>query len=149
MREAAAGRRLSRDTKRREKAAKTAKTKPFESNRDPIKLADGLDMVVQQFSWSEKIAEADLQNRWADVVGPETAAHSMPEDLVDSTLIVRCTSTAWATQLRLLGTEILKRINEAYPELKIDTLKTLGPDAPSWKKGPLSVPGRGPRDTYG
>ncbi|MDP4886606.1 MAG: DUF721 domain-containing protein, partial [Aquiluna sp.] len=25
----------------------------------------------------------------------------------------------------------------------------IGPSAPSWKKGPRSVPGRGPRDTYG
>ena len=25
----------------------------------------------------------------------------------------------------------------------------VGPEAPSWKKGRRSVPGRGPRDTYG
>jgi len=25
----------------------------------------------------------------------------------------------------------------------------VGPEAPNWKKGRRSVPGRGPRDTYG
>jgi predicted nucleic acid-binding Zn ribbon protein len=45
--------------------------------------------------------------------------------------------------------QILEKINAAYPEVEIKALKMLGPDAPSWKKGPRSVPGRGPRDTYG
>jgi predicted nucleic acid-binding Zn ribbon protein len=44
---------------------------------------------------------------------------------------------------------ILERINDAYPDLGVTALKMLGPAAPSWKKGPRSVPGRGPRDTYG
>ena len=45
--------------------------------------------------------------------------------------------------------QILAKINEGYGDLGITGLKFLGPDAPSWKKGPRSVPGRGPRDTYG
>ena len=31
----------------------------------------------------------------------------------------------------------------------ITELKIFGPKAPSWRKGPLHVKGRGPRDTYG
>ncbi|WP_302968247.1 hypothetical protein [uncultured Varibaculum sp.] len=31
----------------------------------------------------------------------------------------------------------------------IKRLIILGPKAPSWKHGPRSVKGRGPRDTYG
>ena len=45
--------------------------------------------------------------------------------------------------------DLLAKVTEAHPELEIASLKLLGPDAPSWKKGPRSVPGRGPRDTYG
>ena len=69
--------------------------------------------------------------------------------LTNGTLTIRCKSTAWATQLRLMQAQILEKINAAYPEVEIKALKMLGPDAPSWKKGPRSVPGRGPRDTYG
>jgi predicted nucleic acid-binding Zn ribbon protein len=45
--------------------------------------------------------------------------------------------------------QILEKVKEAYPDVEVSALKMLGPDAPSWKKGPRSVPGRGPRDTYG
>ena len=31
----------------------------------------------------------------------------------------------------------------------VETIRFQGPDAPTWKRGPRSVPGRGPRDTYG
>jgi predicted nucleic acid-binding Zn ribbon protein len=45
--------------------------------------------------------------------------------------------------------QILDRVNSEFPTLKIEILKFIGPDAPTWKKGKFSVPGRGPRDTYG
>ncbi|MGB4918016.1 MAG: DUF721 domain-containing protein, partial [Propionicimonas sp.] len=31
----------------------------------------------------------------------------------------------------------------------VERVVVVGPSAPSWKKGKRSVPGRGPRDTYG
>ena len=34
-------------------------------------------------------------------------------------------------------------------EAGIESIRFLAPNAPSWKSGPRSVPGRGPRDTYG
>ncbi|BDZ54767.1 hypothetical protein GCM10025870_18400 [Agromyces marinus] len=64
-------------------------------------------------------------------------------------LQVRCESTAWATQLRLLRDELLRAILERHPSAGVDTIRFQGPDAPTWKRGPRSVPGRGPRDTYG
>lgn len=149
MREAAAGRRLSRDEKRRRAAEKAGGSKPFQPGRDPVKAGTSLDALVAAFSWSSNIAEGQLHNQWADVVGKDNAANSFPEELIDQTLTVRCKSTAWATQLRLMSPQIIERLNAEYPELKITSLKLLGPDAPSWKKGPRSVPGRGPRDTYG
>jgi len=148
MREAVAGKRISRDEKRRQKASKSA-SKPFQPGRDPVKASDSLDALVADFAWGENLAEGELLARWPEVVGAETAANSTPEDLVDGTLTIRCSSTAWATQLRLISDGILERVSTDFPQLKITALKMLGPDAPSWKKGPRSVPGRGPRDTYG
>lgn len=149
MLQAASGKRKTRDQKRVEERKKNAKSKPFEKGRDPISALSSLDKLVSDFSWNADLAEGDLHNKWMSVVGEDTAKNSAPEDLIDSTLTVRCVSTAWATQLRLISGEILERLNTDYPALKIQTLKILGPDAPSWKKGPRSVPGRGPRDTYG
>ncbi len=148
MREAVTGR-LSRDAKRIRENAKKAKSKPFDKGRDPITAGQTLDSVLKEFRWESQIAEADLFNRWAELVGEQNAANSQPEALVGGVLTIRCKSTAWATQLRLMHVELLSKVTEAHPELEVGSLKFLGPDAPSWKKGLRSVPGRGPRDTYG
>lgn len=148
MREAVTGR-LSRDAKRIKERRERGGSKPFDTGRDPIAASSTIDALIADFSWEGELSEADLFNSWSKVVGADTAAASMPESLREGTLTVRCKSTAWATQLRLMQGEILTRLNEAYPKLEITALKLLGPDAPSWKKGPRSVPGRGPRDTYG
>ena len=148
MREAVTGR-LSRDAKRIKERKERGGSKPFEKGRDPLTALATVDALFNDFSWGGELAEADLFNRWPELVGEQTAANSTPETLSESTLTIRCKSTAWATQLRLMQGEILQRINDAYPDLGITALKMLGPAAPSWKKGPRSVPGRGPRDTYG
>ena len=124
MREASTGR-LSRDAKRILEKAKTQKSRPFDSGRDPQTAGQTLDGVLKEFRWEAQLAEADLFNRWAELVGQQNADNSQPETLVGGVLTIRC------------------------PDLEIKSLKLLGPDAPSWKKGPRSVPGRGPRDTYG
>ena len=63
--------------------------------------------------------------------------------------MIRASSTAWATNLRLLLGTLRARIAEvAGPEL-VTEIVILAPAGPSWKHGIRSVPGRGPRDTYG
>ena len=83
-------------------------------------------------------------------VGAANAAHSAPEGYADTVLTVRADSTAWATQLRHLAPQLVAMLNEQLGDGTITRIKVLGPDAPSWKKGPRSVrDGQGPRDTYG
>ena len=137
----------SRDQKRREKSE--GASKPFEPGRDPIKAADSIDNLLTDFDWLGKVQKESLFLEWEKLVGKESAAASKPVDLNAGVLTVQCRSTAWATQLRLLSEQILSRIREQYPEQNIEFLKFVGPAAPNWKKGPRSVPGRGPRDTYG
>lgn len=148
MREAVTGR-IGRDAKRRAEKAKQGGSQPFDKGRDPIKAIDGIDNMLKEFQWESQVSEAALFNNWGELIGEHNAANSFPEVLSHGTLTIRCKSTAWATQLRLMENQILEKLKESYPGLQITALKLLGPDAPSWKKGPRSVPGRGPRDTYG
>jgi predicted nucleic acid-binding Zn ribbon protein len=64
-------------------------------------------------------------------------------------LVVQADSTAWATELRLLAPTLVRRLNEDLGAGTVVAVKVLGPGTPSWKRGRLSVRGRGPRDTYG
>ena len=148
MREAVTGR-LGRDAKRRAERAERNSSQPFQKGRDPVKAGASIEGLLQAFNWDGPLSEAELFASWPKIVGDQNAANSQPEALINGTLTVRCKSTAWSTQLKLMQPQILARLKTDYPKVEIKSLKFLGPDAPSWKKGPLSSPGRGPRDTYG
>jgi len=45
--------------------------------------------------------------------------------------------------------QILQTITQKVGPNVVEELKIFGPSVPSWRKGPLHVKGRGPRDTYG
>ncbi|WP_422936702.1 DUF721 domain-containing protein [Sinomonas sp. P47F7] len=117
--------------------------------RDPQGLGSVMGRMVAERGWSSPVAVGSVMARWRELVGPEVAAHCTPESFEDTTLRVRCDSTAWATQLRLLSTALLDRFaRELGPDV-VRSLQVLGPSAPSWRKGARTVRGRGPRDTYG
>jgi predicted nucleic acid-binding Zn ribbon protein len=108
-----------------------------------------MDALTSKLGWDSPLAKSELLASWESIVGAETAEHSQPAGIDEGVLAVRCDSTAWATQLRLMRVQILNLITARYPEAGINSLRFEGPGAPSWKRGPRSVPGRGPRDTYG
>ena len=94
MREAITGR-LSRDAKRIAEKEQKATSRPFEKGRDFVKGGDAIDGLLKAFRWEGQLAEADLFNKWAEIVGDTNAANSQPETLTNGTLTVRCKSTAW------------------------------------------------------
>lgn len=119
-------------------------------DRDPKPLSDAVERLVETKGWTTEINVHTLLARWALLVGATNAAHSQPEGYADTVLTVRADSTAWATQLRYLAPQLVAMLNEQLGDGTVTRIKVLGPDAPSWKKGRLSVrDGRGPRDTYG
>lgn len=135
----------ARSRARREPGSST----PFGTGRDPRGIEEVLDALTARLGWNSSLARSELLDSWAELVGEETAAHSVPAGIDEGVLTVSCDSTAWATQLRLMRTQIVSRIVERYPDAGIEALRFNGPGVPSWKRGPRSVPGRGPRDTYG
>ena len=76
---------------------------------------------------------------------PRHRAHCRPETLTEGELLMIAESTAWATQLRLLAPTILGKLRAGVGGDVVTRLRVVGPTAPSWKKGPRSVRGRGPR----
>jgi predicted nucleic acid-binding Zn ribbon protein len=64
--------------------------------------------------------------------------------------MVRCDSTAWATNLRLLAPTLVARLNEDLGHGSVRVIKVQGPGGPAHRYGPLRAPGStGPGDTYG
>ncbi len=139
----------SLDARRRRSRLSDADTVPYGRGREPHGLGDVLVHVADDLGWTEPLAQSELFTDWALVVGDELAKHSTPVTIDDRALIIRCDSTAWATQLRLMRATITTFITARYPNAGVESIRVSGPDAPTWKKGFRTVSGRGPRDTYG
>ena len=117
--------------------------------RDPQPVGRSVDRLIGERGWEVPVAVGGVEGRWAEIVGPEIAAHCSPEGFDQGALTVRADSSAWATQVRLLASTLVRRLNEELGDGTVSVVSVIGPDGPSWRKGRLRVPGRGPRDTYG
>lgn len=121
----------------------------FGPGRDPGSVAEAMGALTNQMGWTSDLARAEVMHEWADIVGIDIAAHTTPAGASDSVLEIHCDSSAWATQLRLMRHQLLENLAARFPEANIVELSIKAPGVPSWKHGRRSVPGRGPRDTYG
>jgi predicted nucleic acid-binding Zn ribbon protein len=143
---AARKRRAKRDNRPRD--AKVSGAHP--DDRDPQLLGAMVDKLVGDQGWELELRLRGVFARWPELVGDEVGAHSTPETFTDGKLVVRTDSTAWATQLTLLASALVRRLNEELGEGTVTLIDVLGPHAPSWTKGRRRTrDSRGPRDTYG
>ena len=116
---------------------------------DPAPLGAIVEGLIRDNGWEVVVEVGDLVNRWADIVGADIAAHSTVESFEEGVLVVRASSTAWREQLRILRPMLLERIESQVGPGTVVKLEIRGPEGRSFKRGRLSVPGRGPRDTWG
>jgi len=117
--------------------------------RDPSLLGDQMDRLLVDRGWNVDVAVGSVMGRWPQIVGTDVAAHCTPVTFSDGILTVRADSTAWATQLRLMSSSILGRLETEVGKDTVTELRVQGPSSPSWTRGLRKATGPGPRDTYG
>ncbi|CAM4356387.1 Zn-ribbon-containing, possibly RNA-binding protein and truncated derivatives [Mycobacterium basiliense] len=122
---------------------------PGPDKRDPQPLGRVARELAKKRGWSTHVAEGTVLGQWTSVVGQQIADHASPTALNDGVLSITAESTAWATQLRIVQSQLLAKIAAAVGNGVVTSLKITGPVTPSWRKGPRHIAGRGPRDTYG
>jgi predicted nucleic acid-binding Zn ribbon protein len=117
---------------------------------DPQPLAAAIGGLLDDEGWTLAAATGSVFGRWAQIVGGELAGHTTPEKLTDGELTVAADSTAWATQLRLLSAQLIKRLNAELGDGAVLRVRVVGPVTSTRQPGQWRVRGsRGPRDTYG
>ncbi|MXM65619.1 DUF721 domain-containing protein [Streptomyces sp. HUCO-GS316] len=120
--------------------------------RDPMALGAAINRLITERGWEAPAAVGGVMGRWPQIVGEDLAKHCVPEryDEDELVLVVRCDSTAWATNLRLLAPQLVARLNEDLGQGTVKLIKVNGPGGPTRRYGPLRAPGStGPGDTYG
>jgi predicted nucleic acid-binding Zn ribbon protein len=121
-----------------------------ERRDDPQPLTAALAGLIGDQGWALAAATGSVFGRWAEIVGPDLAAHTKPESLTDGELTVTADSTAWATQLRLLAAQLVRRLNVELGDGAVRRVKVRGPAGAPRRPGEWRVRGsRGPGDTYG
>ncbi len=142
-------RRTKSSRRRKPKAQSNSASGAHPDDRDPQTLDASIDRLVSEHGWQTDIAVHAVFARWDQIVGAEVAQHCTPERYADDELTVRADSTSWATQMRLLAADVVRRLNQELGDGAVRRIQVLGPQAPSWRRGRRTVRGRGPRDTYG
>jgi predicted nucleic acid-binding Zn ribbon protein len=119
---------------------------------DPEPLGAAIDGLLDSRGWRGAAAVGSVFGRWAEIVGPDLAAHTSPGPLDGGELTVTADSTAWATQVRLLAAHLVHRLNAELGDGTVQRVRVRGPAsaAAARRPGQWRVRGsRGPRDTYG
>jgi predicted nucleic acid-binding Zn ribbon protein len=83
---------------------------------EPRSIKASLDRVARSLGGPDASSLSGLFGRWADIVGPQLAAHARPLSLSSGVLVVAVTEPGWATQLTYLEGELLGRFREALGE---------------------------------
>jgi predicted nucleic acid-binding Zn ribbon protein len=120
-------------------------------DRDPSTVAEAIINLVTDRGWQAATSIGRIWGEWASLVGPTLAEHVKPEafDRTTGQLTLRADSTAWATQVRMLSTQLRRRLQGEIDGDIVTDITVLGPDVGPRQRGQLRVKGRGPRDTYG
>ena len=116
---------------------------------DPQPLATAIGKLLSDQGWKEQAAVGSVFSNWKDFVGSDLAAHTRPEGFTEGELVIAADSTAWATQVRLLASMLVRRLNAELGDGTVKRVKVRGPSGPR-QRGGWRVPGsRGHGDTYG
>ena len=116
---------------------------------DPQPLGMAIEGLLDDQGWRTSAAVGSVFGRWEQIVGEALAAHTRPGGFADGELLVIADSTAWATQVRLLRAQLIRRLNSELGDGTVTGVKVRGPMPPQ-QRGQWRVRDtRGPRDDYG
>jgi Dna[CI] antecedent, DciA len=116
---------------------------------DPQPLGAAIEGLLDDQGWRTSAAVGSVFGRWEQIVGEALAAHTRPGGFSDGELLVIADSTAWATQVRLLRAQLIRRLNAELGDGTVTAVKVRGP-VPPQQRGQWRVRDtRGPRDDYG
>jgi predicted nucleic acid-binding Zn ribbon protein len=83
---------------------------------DPTPLRDSLAEVGAELGLPDPGPLTTLTEHWPEIVGPAIAAHARVGAVRDGVLTVVVEAAAWATQLRYLENDVIRRAAETVGE---------------------------------
>jgi predicted nucleic acid-binding Zn ribbon protein len=106
---------------------------------DPKAFSSAIRELMASRGWEQRAAVGGVFGNWPGIVGPELAEHTRPEKFEDGELTVVADSTTWATQLRLLASTLVRRLNEELGHGTVRKVKVVGPSSGPRRPGAWRV----------
>jgi predicted nucleic acid-binding Zn ribbon protein len=82
----------------------------------PRPVRDSLEHLARRLGAPTASALGAVFSQWDEAVGPSIAAHARPVSLADGVLVVVVDQPGWATQLRYLSADLLRRLADVAGE---------------------------------
>jgi|GEM_PF-6458756 len=94
-------------------------------SKEPVELAEILQSIVAQAGGLELQEEMQIQNNWELVVGPQLSKIVHAASWQNKVLKVKVLQAAWKTDVYYRLTELQKKFNQVFPELKLKKMEIL------------------------
>ncbi|TYC15461.1 DUF721 domain-containing protein [Actinomadura syzygii] len=114
---------------RRKGAARGARVREPGRGGDPKQFGSAIHELLASRGWEQRAAVGGVFGNWPGIVGAELAEHTRPEHFEDGELTIAADSTTWATQLRLLSSTLVRRLNEELGHGTVRRVKVVGPSS--------------------
>ena len=109
---------------------------PGNDPQDPRKISETLDALTKRLGLAPPDSLSKVFAGWDGLVGELLAAHLRPVGLRDGVLTVEVIEPAWATQLKFLGDDLIRRVNE---QVGAGTVSSLSVRVVGTRRGPRAV----------
>ncbi|HVH69405.1 MAG TPA: DUF721 domain-containing protein [Gemmatimonadales bacterium] len=92
----------------------------------PTAIGEALHSYLAASGLAQRLAQAQVIPDWPRLVGPQITRVTAPESVTpDGTLFVRVATSAWMTELQLMGPQIMAAINAGRGAGRIKTIRWL------------------------
>jgi predicted nucleic acid-binding Zn ribbon protein len=86
---------------------------PGDDHRPPVHVSSTVERVLRHLGAPTAGALETVFGQWPALVGERVAAHAEPVAVADGRLTVRAEDPAWASQLRWLEGDLVRRLGAA------------------------------------
>ncbi len=88
----------------------------------PTPLADALGAFLRKKGLDRELKGQELLGRWNEVVGERIAGVAQPSGVARGVLYVEVRSSAWMSELNLMKSELLRRLNAGAGEGRVERI---------------------------
>ena len=95
---------------------------------EPEDISQIIESLKETSKLGETLEQAQIWERWAEIVGAELAPHGRPLRVRDGTLTVEVDNAVWMHKLSYIKSEILEKINALLTHEKLSEIFMTLPD---------------------